>query len=69
MPQAGASLVRPTAMPESLKGDGILERSARDVMLHWSMCVARIVLPNVVACSTLLDRKNVMPRRQMLSER
>ena len=45
------------------------EKSAKTVLSCWSTCVARIVLPNVVACSTLLDRKNVMPRRQRLSER
>ena len=45
------------------------KKSARNARPYWSTCVARIVLPNVVACSTLLDRKNVMPRRQRLSER
>ena len=44
-------------------------KSAKTVLPCWSTCVARIVLPNVVACSTLLYRKNVMPRRQRLPER
>ena len=39
------------------------EKNARDVMLYWSTCDARIVLPTVYSWQTSTVRKNAWPRR------